>query len=177
VPVTVSGTLTNGRAFGDAIERFGRRSVAQQLRRQGEFAGAVAVQIAEAELGPPRSGSRHRGGPHYHSGFRVEYTGLEDFASGDMQVSVKNIAKHAGWIEEGTGGHTISPVNASRLRWPFAPYAQDGPPWAFVGSPGQSVEHPGFEGFHICERAAVMAIIQRLAGRTLGHARIRVSSR
>ena len=156
MPVTVSGSLANAGAFGAAIKRYGRRSVAQQLRRQGELAGQVAVQLAEAELGPPRSGSRHRGGPHYHTGFRVLYTGLEEFASGSMVVSVKNIAQHAGWIEKGTAGHDIGPSSASRLRWPLAPYAQDGPPWAFVGAPGQSVEHPGFDGYHICEMSCIV---------------------
>lgn len=177
--VVASGSLSDPEAFGRAIERFGRRSISQQLRRQGELAGQIAIQLADAELGPDRQGNRRRSsGIHYRNAFRVEYTGFEEFASGNMTVSVQNKARHAGWIEEGTPAHSIGPrTRNGRLRWPYAPYAQPGPPWKFRGKPGQSVTHPGFTGKRILRRAAVMAITQRLAGRTLGHARIRIRFR
>ena len=171
----VSGTLRSPQAFGDAIVRYGRRSISQQLRRQGEFAGDLAVQIADAELGPDRQGNRRRSqGVHYRNAFEVEYSGFEDFAGGDMTVTVINKAPHAKWIEEGTPGHPIRPRNAKRLRWPPAPYATPGPPWAFRGKPGQSVNVRGVRPRRILKKAATQAIIQRLAGRTLGHARIRI---
>lgn len=172
----VSGSLSSPQAFGRAIEAHGRRSISQQLRRQGEFAGQLAEQMATAELGPPRSGNRRRtGGAHYHTGFRVLYTGFDDFAHGDMTVTVSNLAPHAKWIEEGfPGGYPIRPRGGGRLRWPYAPYANPGPPWAFRGKPGQAVTHSGVRPKRILKRAATQAIIQRLAGRTLGHARIRI---
>lgn len=175
--VTVSGSLRTPTAFGAALERYGRRSIAQQLRRQGEFAGRLAEQIAARELGPRRQGNRRRtGGPSYHDSFSVEYTGVDDFSQGDMRVSVTNTAPHAGYIEEGfSGGYVIRPRSQrGRLRWPYAPYANPGPPWAFTGRPGAAVTHGGVTGRHICRRAAVQAIIERLGGRSMGHAQIRI---
>lgn len=174
--VVVTGSLRTPAAFGAALERYGRRSIAQQLRRQGEFAGQLAENIAARELGPRRAGNRRRtDGPSYHDSFKVEYTGVDEFSRGDMEVTVLNTAPHAGWIEEGTPAHPIRPGSRrGRLRWPSAPYASPGPPWAFVGKPGQSVNNPGFEGKKICKRAAVQAIIERLGGRNMGHAQIRI---
>ena len=173
----VSGSLSSPQAFGRAIEAFGRRSISQQLRRQGELAGQLAEQMAATELGPPRFGNRRRtSGPHYHTGFRVLYSGFDDFAHGDMTVTVSNLAPHAKYIEEGfAGGYVIRPRSPrGRIRYPYAPYASPGPPWEFRGKPGQGVTHGGVTGRRILKRAATQAIIQRLGGRTLGHARIRI---
>lgn len=170
--VTISGTLSAPGAFGQAIERFGRRSISQQLRRQGELAGDVALAIADSDLGPSRQGNRSRSGVSYRDSFSVEYTGFEDFGHGNMTVSVRNEAPHARWIEEGSPGSEIT----GRLRWPFAPYATPGPPWAFQTRGIVTVSNQGFTGYRILERAARRAILERLGGKTLGHARIRIRS-
>jgi hypothetical protein len=167
MPLTVTGSLADPRAFGEAVERFGRRSVAQKLRQQGERARALGLAYC-GELGPSRSGKRRRDkGVSYRNGFEAPlYTGLDDFASGMMQITLKNRSRHARIIEGGSAGHSIDPVNKRLLAWPANNVS--GPADIFA----KHVDHPGTTGYHILERACRDAMQQGFVGQSVGHAQV-----
>lgn len=167
MPLTVTGFLSNPAAFGDTIERVGRRAVAGALRRAGNQAILLGQNYA-SELGPSRSGNRRRDkGVSYRNGFEATYTGVDDFAAGVMQVSVRNRSRHARVLEVGASAHTITPKNKTVLAWPSG---GSGMPDVFA----KKVRHPGFTGHHILERSARDAMAQSFVGQTLGHANINI---
>ena len=173
MPLTVTGFASSPAAFQKAIERSSRRQISIQLRKGGQNAANIAQQLAGQRLGPSRVGQRRRNhGVSYHNGFEVKYTGLEDFAQGNMQIAVRNRAKHARLIEHGSAAHEIAPRNKTRLAWPPPPY-NVGKPTIFLGL-GQSVRHPGTRAYKILEDAARKGIIQGLGGRSMGHIRINI---
>lgn len=166
MPLTVTGSLADPRAFGEAVERYGRRATAQLLRRQGERALGLG-RAYSGELGPSRSGKRRRDkGVSYRNGFEVTYTGLDDFASGMMQITVKNRSRHARILEGGSAAHSIDPVRKRMLAWPANNVS--GPADIFA----KHVDHPGTTGHHILERAARDAMTQGFVGHSVGHAQV-----
>lgn len=171
MPLTISGSVTSPAQFAETLKRRSRRMVSQQLRRQGESAIVIGQQLAAQRLGPTRVGRRRRDhGVSFHNGFQVFYTGLDEFTQGRMIVSVRNRSKHARVLEHGSVGHTIRPRSKRILAWPPKPYAVDGPPYTFA----REVNHPGTRAYHVLEDTARKAIIQGMAGRTLGHLRINI---
>ena len=172
MPLTVTGTVTSPRAFGEWLKKTSRRQVAAQLRKQGESALRIGLELANDRLGPDRVGVRRRNkGVSYRHGFEVVYSGLEDFANGYMRVSVRNRAKHARLIEHGSSEHEITPSAENTkqlLTWPAPPYNVAGPIYRWTAH----VNHPGTKPYKILEDTARRAIIQGLGGRTLGHIRI-----
>jgi hypothetical protein len=166
MPLTVTGSLADPRAFGEAVERFGRRATAQLLRRQGERALALG-RAYSGELGPSRSGKRRRDkGVSYRNGFEATYTGLNDFTSGMMQITVKNRSRHARVLEVGAKTHSIDPKNKTIMAWPANNVS--GPADVFA----RHVERSGFDGKHILERAARDAMTQGFVGQSVGHAQV-----
>jgi len=175
MPLTITGTVTSPAAFAEAIKRRSRRMVAQQLRRQGESAIVIGQDLANQRLGPSRVGSRRRDhGVSFHNGFEVKYTGVEEFGSGNMQVSVRNRSKHARLLEHGSAAHRIAPKNKTRLAWPPAPYNEAPPPYGKIMPVGRPVKHPGTPAYKIIEDTARQAILKGMAGRVLGHIRINI---
>lgn len=171
MPLTVRGSLSNAAAFGDAIERFGRRSVAQQLRRGGERTVQIAEGLAAAELGKyDGQGKRRAGGGSYRGGFSAVYTGLQDFGSGNMSVALRNRSRLARLIEKGSVGHDIGPRSVGALSWPDMTDGKTALPQ------GRVVRHPGTKGHYIMKRAVSLGMLSGLGGR-IAHANIRFTAR
>lgn len=168
MPLSITGSLADPQAFGQIVQRDGRRAVSTRLRQQGVAAGVLAVNYSSV-LGPSRSGNRRRDkGVSYRNGWDPPlYTGLGDFESGVMTVTLRNRSRHARVLEVGAKRHTIVPKNKTWLAWPEPPYAP-GQPSVFA----KKVDHPGFAGYHIMQRAALDAMSQGFVGQTLGHGRI-----
>jgi len=170
MPLTVTGFLADPAGFGRTVAQIGRRSAARRLRVVGEQALLLGQNYA-SELGPSRSGNRRRDkGVSFRNGFEVKYTGVDDFAAGIMEVSVRNRSRHARVLEKGAGGHDI-PVGPRGISvWPI-PYNAPGP-IAVVAH--KTIKHPGFTGHHILERAARDSMRQSFVGQQLGHADINI---
>lgn len=168
MPVTVTGFLNDPVGFGQTVAQIGRRSAARRLRVVGEQAQLLGQNYA-SELGPSRSGNRRRDkGVSFRNGFEVKYTGVDDFAAGIMEVSVRNRSRHARVLEKGAKAHTIEPRNKTILAWPANNVS--GPIDTFA----KKVNHPGFAGHHILERSARDAMQQSFVGQSLGHAQINI---
>lgn len=167
MPLTITGSLADPVAFGHAIARDGRRAASTKLRQAGEQAAALAVNYSSV-LGPSRSGNRRRDkGVSYRNGWDpVLYTGLGDFEAGLMQLTIRNRSRHARVLEVGAASHSIDPKNKRILAWPV-PYNSPGKPSVFA----RHVDHPGFSGYRIMERAAKDAMTQSFVGQ-IGHAQI-----
>ena len=168
MPLTVTGFLADPAGFGRTVAQLGRRSAARRLRVVGEQALLLGTNYA-SELGPSRSGNRRRDkGVSYRNGFEVQYTGVDDFAAGIMEVSVRNRSRHARVLEVGAAAHTIVPRSKSILAWPSNNVS--GPPDVFA----KKVDHPGFTGHHILERSARDSMNQSFVGQSLGHVDINI---
>lgn len=167
MPLTVTGTLADPQAFGQIVQRDGRRATATHLRQAGNLAGALAVNYSSV-LKASRSGNRRRDkGVSYRNGWDPPlYTGTEDFASGFMQLTIRNRSRHARVLEVGGRSHSIDPVRKKMLAWPV-PYNAPGKPSVFA----KHVENNGFAGYHIMERAARDAMSQSFVG-SVGHAQV-----
>lgn len=174
MPLTITGSVSNPRAFGRLVAQSSGRVVAGKLRAQAELARRLAEQYADSDLGPSRSGNRRRDkGVSYRKGFDAPlYTGLDDFSSGLMQITLRNRSRHARVLEVGAGAHDIPVGDKGVLAWPI-PYAKPGP---IAVATRRTVKHKGFAGYLILERAARDAMAQGFAGGSLGHARIDVIS-
>jgi hypothetical protein len=169
--LTVTASITDPGALGAAIAAFGRRSVAQRLRRQGEQALLLGQQYA-GELGPSRSGNRRRDkGVSFRNGFKVEYSGLDDAGAGRMFVKVQNRSRHARVLEVGAKAHDIPVGKKGMLAWPI-PYNAPGP-IAVVAR--RTVKHRGFGGHHILKRAAEDSMRNGFTGRVIAHANITIT--
>lgn len=168
MPLTVSGSLGDPQVFGATVARDGRRAVSTALRRAGLNASALAINYSSV-LGPSRSGNRRRDkGVSYRNGWDpVQYTGVDDFAAGLMELVIRNRSRHARVLEVGASSHSIDPKNKRILAWPV-PYNVPGKPSVFA----RHVDHPGFAGYHIMERAARDAMTQSFVGQQVGHAQI-----
>ena len=174
MPITITGSLSSPRAFGEAVERDGRRAIANALRQQGIAAGMRAQQLAETELGPSRVGNRRRDkGVSYRNGWDpVLYTGLEDFAAGEMQITLRNRSRHARVLEVGAKAHRIPVGEKGVLAWPV-PYHLPGRTKVRLK---RAVRHKGFTGKRILQRAVVETMQNGFVGRTLGHAVVQITT-
>lgn len=173
--VTVTGSLSAPGAFAEALNRYGRRSVAQKLRRGGEATVGLATALANSELGASESGGRRRNkGVSYRGGFKATYTGLEEFGRGNMKITVNNRARHARIIEYGSSPHEIAPVNVEALSWPGMVSAD----WPDIQTlpKGRAVHHPGTRPYHIIQRAAALGLRQGIGDSAI-HAKITFSTR
>jgi hypothetical protein len=167
MPLTISGSLADPVAFGAIVQRDGRRATSTHLRQAGTLASALAINYSSV-LGPSRSGNRRRDkGVSYRNGWDpVLYTGIGDFESGFMELTIRNRSRHARVLEVGAAAHSITPRNKTWLAWPEPP-SSAGTPTVFA----KHVDHPGFAGFHIMERAARDAMSQSFVG-SIGHGQI-----
>jgi len=153
--------------MADAVERFGRRSMARRLNVQGNNAIKFAQNSANRNL--KKSSGR------YAASMRAEYTGLnESLGAGAMTVTLKNNSANVFRIEYGTRDHDIFPQSEDgKLSWP-AERSRKGVP--FRGAVGQGVHHPGQPALHIMENAIRLAFNEGFKGQ-LGRGVVRFSVR